>query len=194
MIIDFIKSIVRIIIDPWSQMFLCLKYQEKKLGYDRIEKVFDSLNIDLSDQYSYSNGLSEYTKKKIQLEHSFQVSFTAKLIKQLIKCDKIPNYKGKVNVVDIGDSAGTHIRKLRAALERDNIAIDGVSVNLDPIAIEKIRSNGGKAVLCRAEDYKADERVDIYMSFEMVEHLHNPAIFFHNIAKADNAAHTIAAG
>lgn len=54
-----------------------------------------------------------------------------------------------------------------------------LSANLDPKAIERIRARGPKADLCRAEDLKLpEEKVDWLTSFEMVEHLHDPASFF----------------
>lgn len=88
-------------------------------------------------------------------------------------------------VVDIGDSAGTHMLYLKA-LTAGRIDLTTLSVNLDPRAIDKIRARGLPAVLCRAEE--VTERglvanVDLMTSFEMVEHLHNPALFFRRLAK-----------
>jgi len=62
--------------------------------------------------------------------------------------------------------------------------VDTVGVNLDPRAIKKITARGQKAILCRAEELDlGDKSVDLFTSFEMVEHLHNPAIFFKRLAK-----------
>ncbi|MEK7846841.1 MAG: methyltransferase domain-containing protein, partial [Nitrospinota bacterium] len=84
---------------------------------------------------------------------------------------------------DIGDSAGTHMLYLKE-LTKGKFEIDTISVNLDPRAIKKIEARGLKAVLCRAEELDLGEKkVDLFTSFEMVEHLHNPAIFFRRIAK-----------
>lgn len=89
---------------------------------------------------------------------------------------------GKVTVVDIGDSAGTHMLYLKALTE-ERFQIDTISVNLDARAIEKIRARGLHAVLCRAEELDlGDRKVDLFTSFQMVEHLHNPAIFFRRLA------------
>ena len=91
--------------------------------------------------------------------------------------------KKRLRVVDVGDSAGTHMMYLKELLgpERE---VDTISVNLDPRAIEKITSRGLKACLCRAEDlqFTDGEGIDLTTSFEMVEHLHNPAIFFRRMA------------
>ncbi len=88
----------------------------------------------------------------------------------------------KVTVVDIGDSAGTHMRYLKALTE-EKFQLNTISVNLDPRAIEKIRARGMPAVLCRAEELDlGDRKIDLFTSFQMVEHLHNPAIFFRRLA------------
>jgi hypothetical protein len=69
-------------------------------------------------------------------------------------------------------------------LTKDRFSIDTISVNLDSKAIEKIRQRGFKAILCRAEELDlGGQHVDFYTSFQMVEHLHNPAIFFRRLAK-----------
>jgi len=88
---------------------------------------------------------------------------------------------GTFTVVDIGDSAGTHMLYLRA-LTRAKFCVDTISVNLDQRCIEKIQARGLRAVLCRAEELDLGAKVDLFTSFQMVEHLHNPAIFFRRLA------------
>ena len=62
--------------------------------------------------------------------------------------------------------------------------------NLDPIAVEKIRKQGLSAIECRAEnvhqhpDFEGKE-VDLYLSFETLEHLFNPISFLHALADSD---------
>jgi len=71
-------------------------------------------------------------------------------------------------------------------LTKDKFDVETISINLDPRAIEKIRARGLKAILKRAEDIEPEDiegGIDLFPSFEMVEHLHNPAIFFRRIAK-----------
>ena len=36
-----------------------------------------------------------------------------------------------------------------------------------------------------------NSRVDMYLSYEMVEHLHNPALFFHHLAQADKGDYMV---
>ena len=57
--------------------------------------------------------------------------------------------------------------------------INFCSVNLDPIAINKIRQKGLRAILCWAEDLHNvgnGFETDIFMSFQMVEHLIDPIV------------------
>jgi hypothetical protein len=89
--------------------------------------------------------------------------------------------KRVVSVVDVGDSAGTHMLYLRQ-LTQGKYDLQSLSVNLDPRAIDKIKSRGLEALLCRAEELKLDRTVDLFVSFEMLEHLHNPARFLRGLS------------
>jgi|TARA_B100000315_G_scaffold31727_2_gene26772 SAM-dependent methyltransferase len=89
-------------------------------------------------------------------------------------------------IVDIGDSAGTHMLYLTELL-KNKCQIKTISVNLDSRAIEKIKKRGLNAVLSRAEDLDLGRnKVDLFTSFQMVEHLHNPALFFRRLAMKGN--------
>jgi hypothetical protein len=131
---------------------------------------------DLSEQYSAGSEVyNDYAELKLRGMHAFQCRL------MLMAMEAIPNRE--IKVVDIGDSAGTHMLYLRE-LTKGRVEIDTISVNLDPRAIEKVRTRGLKAMLCRAEDLDpGGQDIDFFTSFEMVEHLHNPAIFFHRLAK-----------
>ena len=131
---------------------------------------------DISDQESSAietfNDFWEFKRRALQ---SFQCSLMLKGLKYFSP--------GRIAVADIGDSAGTHMLYLRK-LAGDDYDIDSLSVNLDPRAIKKIESRGLKAAHCRAEDLGLRwEEFDMIVSFQMVEHLHNPAIFFRRLAK-----------
>jgi len=94
--------------------------------------------------------------------------------------------KKRFTVVDVGDSAGTHMLYLKD-LSKDAWELDSLSINLDPRAIKKIRSRGLKALLKRAEEIDSADldsgEIGFITSFEMIEHLHNPALFFRRLAK-----------
>lgn len=134
---------------------------------------------DISQQYSRENPeYNAYWELKTRTIHAFQCAL------MLAALENLAAYK--LVVVDIGDSAGTHMLYLKE-LTRNKFDIKTVSVNLDPRATEKIQAQGLKALLKRAEDIEPEDiggrQVDLFTSFEMVEHLHNPAIFFRRIAK-----------
>lgn len=107
------------------------------------------------------------------------------------KSNKETNTGGAVlKIVDIGDSAGNHLKYLKYLL-KNQYSVDGVSINLDKTAVDKINASGGCAVLCRAEDYKPEQYIDFYLSYEMMEHLHNPVLFLHRLAKSDMGKYMI---
>lgn len=132
---------------------------------------------DISQQESRPVHVDEYWELKRRGMHSFQCNLMLAALKRWRA-----GLSGHITVVDIGDSAGTHMQYLRA-LTRGEYDLDTISVNLDPRAIEKIRARGLNAMLCRAEDLElGDQDVSFFSSFEMIEHLHNPAMFFHRLA------------
>jgi len=118
---------------------------------------------------------NEYWETKRRALHAFQCSLMMKALR--------PAAGKEITVVDIGDSAGTHMTYLKKLTE-NRFKVNTLSVNLDAKAVEKIKKRGLEAVRCRAEDISIGERdVDLFTSFEMVEHLHDPAIFFRRLAK-----------
>ncbi len=116
---------------------------------------------DISEQEfsEHTVGHKELKRRGLQ---AFQVELMLKEVKQ-----------GDV-VVDIGDSAGTHMTYLKSF-----IGCDTISVNLDKRAVDKIKAKGMRAILCRAEDLDID--ADLYTSFQMLEHLHDPCKFLHQL-------------
>ena len=144
--------------------------------FDRLQKIVP----DIEGQYTTFKIDTEYKKLKVRCQHSFQMTMVEKV------CSKID--KDKLIVVDIGDSAGTHLMYLEGGAVCENKEIDALSVNLDAVAIEKIKQNGLKGVCCRAEDlhsqpeFTGKGKVDLFLSFEMLEHLFNPVEFLYAMA------------
>ncbi|MBI4833588.1 MAG: methyltransferase domain-containing protein [Planctomycetes bacterium] len=139
---------------------------------ERLRRIEPDISMQELSETPYFNGYIELKRRSLQ---AFQCSLMLKIINDFASRD--------LTVVDIGDSAGTHMLYLRE-LTKDKFNLDTISVNLDPRAIEKIKARGLKAMLCRAEELDlGEQRVDLFASFEMVEHLHNPAIFFRRLAK-----------
>lgn len=136
---------------------------------------------DLSDQYFMPfDDYNGYTELKIRALHAFQCELMLRAIEIGFE-----QYRGFIMaVVDIGDSAGTHMHYLEElACKKYELDIDALSVNLDDRAVEKIKNKGRKAILCRAEELELNEPIALYATFEMVEHLPNPSIFFYRLAK-----------
>lgn len=141
-----------------------------------LTKKLREVEPDIAKQYSKAvERYNEYHELKLRGMHAFQYSLIEKAVESLPNLD--------LTVVDIGDSAGTHMRYLQE-LNKTGRSIDTISVNLDPRAIEKIRARGMKAILSRAEELDiGGKKIDLCVSFETVEHLHNPSIFFRRMAK-----------
>lgn len=160
---------------------LSIKLALNENGRNSLVKELRKIKPDISEQEPnrkpYFNAYRELNRRAM---HAFQCSLMLKAVSHLTG--------GKVTVVDIGDSAGTHMLYLEA-LTKAKLDIDAVSVNLDPAAIENIKKQGRKAFCLRAEDLNVEgQPVDLFTSFQMVEHLHNPAIFFRRLAKKSNCS------
>ena len=139
---------------------------------------------DIQDQYTdpnYHNSFNSYWELKTRGLQAFQVGFVESCVRSLPPRPR--------TLVDIGDSSGNHILYLQtllgAALKRV------ISVNLDPVAVAKAKSKGIDARLIRAEELRLDHPVDLYTSFQMVEHLFDPVRFMHSLAQEGNAEHLI---
>jgi hypothetical protein len=124
---------------------------------------------DISAQYTGFSLKAPHLLVKVRALHAFQVSLVIEALRRL-GADE-----GRtVRVVDIGDSAGTHITYLRALFPR----IEGWSVNLDREAVARIRSKGLRAIQARAEDFSAyPVNAEILMCFQLLEHLSCPVDF-----------------
>lgn len=136
----------------------------------RLREIVPDISNQESSERDVFNDYWEYKRRSLQ---AFQVKLMLKMISMLPK--------GKKSVVDIGDSAGTHMLYLKSLAIDDEI--DTLSVNLDPRAIAKIKSRGLSARLCRAEDLDMNrQHVDFFTSFQMIEHLHDPVMFMRRLS------------
>jgi hypothetical protein len=161
------------------------------LKQQKMDKLFQELCEaipDISNQYSNPDGMNcmdikspdyaPFYAYKIRAQHSFQIFFTLKMIQKY--CGNIP-----FTLIDVGDSSGNHIKYLQHLQKAHSFSIkDAYSVNLDPIAIEKINKNGGRGILQRAELLnEINIKADVMLSFEMLEHLSSPVEFLHQLSK-----------
>lgn len=136
---------------------------------------------DISNQESSEEAdFCEYLEIKRRLLHAYQV----KTMTHLLAENEFD--KHHIRIVDIGDSAGTHCLYFKQLL-CSFYDVSTLSVNLDPRAIAKIKARGLPVMLKRAEEIANEDLggdVDIFTSFEMIEHLHNPALFLHRLSKS----------
>jgi 2-polyprenyl-3-methyl-5-hydroxy-6-metoxy-1,4-benzoquinol methylase len=141
---------------------------------------------DISGQYTHGFEASEYAQYwelNMRALHAFQVRCLLDATRELGRTGLV--------VVDIGDSSGTHARYLRA-LAPGTLVSRIISANLDPEAVAKIRASGGEAILCRAEELDlGDEHVDLFASFETLEHLTDPVRFLRRLSTARHGAHLL---
>jgi 2-polyprenyl-3-methyl-5-hydroxy-6-metoxy-1,4-benzoquinol methylase len=151
-------------------------------------ELFKQLKLivpDISKQYSTFTINGSYLETKVRGQHAFQLSLANKAIKMNDKRNS------HTTIVDIGDSSGTHLKYLKSI----HGEINAISVNSDPIAVEKIRSAGLNAIESRAEllnqnpDFNSE--VDIFLSFEMLEHLLNPIDFLYQMSTKSNCKYFV---
>lgn len=143
-----------------------------------LKKKLEKIVPNLTNQYTTFkvDMNNEYLVNKIRGQHSFQMSIVLKAVELL-------NKKNDINIIDIGDSAGTHLLYLKKLLE--NKKINTLSVNLDHVAVDKIKAKGLNAILCRAEELHLNDtgiKADIFLSYAMLEHLFDPIGFLHTMA------------
>ncbi|MBF0267931.1 MAG: hypothetical protein HQL44_05025 [Alphaproteobacteria bacterium] len=145
-------------------------------GLAELREKLRQILPDIRDQYSAKLDEDEYLRfweRKMRTLHAFQVRMAQ---------DAIAHVGGdNLVLADIGDSSGNHSTYIKALEPRVSRVI---SVNLDPIAVDKVKSKGGDALLARAEEMDLEGVApDMFMSFEMVEHLSDPIRFLHRLAE-----------
>jgi hypothetical protein len=127
---------------------------------------------ELSRQYTDFELDTDFLKYKVRAQQSFQVSLAAPVLAS----------RPGATVVDIGDSSGAHIAALKALLPDGGHRF--LSVNLDEKAVARVKARGFEALLCRAEALQEKGvKADIFLSFETLEHLNDPATFLNRLSK-----------
>jgi len=156
----------------------------KEQGLRKTAEKLREVVPDLTDQYTVDFDPAEYRRyweRKMRGLHAFQTSCLGDAI-ELLERDLLV-------IVDIGDSSGHHARYIKAMTDPARIA-RVISVNLDPVAVDKIRNGGGDAILSSAEDFtSAGIEADLVVSFETVEHLTDPLRFLHQLAQHGGVEH-----
>ncbi len=167
-----IKDVVKDILFQ-KLLYGSLKKSSAQRGEGDLKKSLCEIVPDVSQQYtSFSVKKNDfYLLEKIRSLHAFQTSLIMKAVLEL--------EKDHVLIADIGDSSGVHMEYAETLLQRKNISVEAFSVNLDPVAIDKITQKGRKAILCRAEELHKKNGIaaDIFCAFEVLEHFFDPISF-----------------
>ncbi len=158
--------------------------EEQKLAptFDRLRDIIP----DLRDQYTIGFDPTEYQRYwevKMRGLHAWQVACALRAVGHI----------GAQNMIlaDIGDSSGNHARYIKELAGKDRVS-RVISVNLDPVAVSKIRDKGGDAVLSRAEEMDLDGvPPHLFLSFETIEHLTDPLRFLHRLATHGRTNHVL---
>lgn len=171
-------------IKPFVRRFLhsvyinSLKTAAREQGLNALVSKLESLVPDVTYQYSTVKIDTHYLKTKVRNLHAFQISLVNEVINE---------FENPV-IVDIGDSAGTHLQYLTGLYSN----IKCLSVNLDKEAVERIRAKGLNAIHARAEDLdRYNINVDIFLSFQVLEHMMNPCLFLHKLSEKTNTKYFI---
>lgn len=142
---------------------------------------------DISEQYTTWVADTPLMETKLRGQHAFQMKLLLDAVHRL--AESRPDSES-FNLVDIGDSSGTHLRYLEALASQDSrlakISLQSFSVNLDPVAVEKIRSKGLNALHCRAEELftRHQVRADLFFALETLEHLQDPTGFLDALSRS----------
>lgn len=167
-----IKSLIPVAIKPYvknivfkiwlKSVEIAIKEQGLKELFLRLEKIVP----DITNQYTSFKVDTSFLKTKVRGVHAFQISLVCEALKDI----------ENPAIVDIGDSAGTHLQYILGLHSDKNIRC--ISVNLDATAVNRIRKKGFEAVCSSAEDLKNyNINADIFLCFETLEHLMNPCFF-----------------
>ena len=164
---------------------MSLRASNLERGEGELRKSLMRIVPDLSAQYTNHKMETPYEIENLRCVHAFQMGLVFKAIALLDN----KRDRDVFTIVDIGDSSGTHLKYLKEMEESKggSTRYRLLSVNLDPVAVQKIKGKGIEAVLCRAEQLvERGIHAQIFLSFAMLEHLFDPINFLHDMASKTN--------
>ena len=146
-----------------------------------LAKKLQTLVPDITNQYTSFKVEGRYLNTNVRNMHAFQMSLIDKVISEF----------QEPIIVDIGDSSGTHQQYI-VGLYSESKNIKCLSVSLDPKAVERIKKKGLEVVHARAEDlHKHNIYANIFICFEVLEHLTGPCRFLYELSSKTDAAYLI---
>lgn len=164
----------------------------KERNEDQLKSELVKIVPDISRQYTTFEVATNdtYLIENIRCLHAFQVALTLRAVDRVVQA----LHSNQLHIVDIGDSSGTHVLYLDRLLHNRGINANALSVNLDPVAVQKIKSKGLNAIQCRAEelsDIDGGVTADIFLLFETLEHLFDPISFLHSMSTRTNCKYLV---
>lgn len=167
-------------------LLISLRLSNNNKKTKNLKKELESIIPDITNQYTTYLLDTKYLIEQTRYQHTFQISLVLKALEMIRLSNKIGGErKDSFNIVDIGDSSGTHSLYIKAICDKYfKEKVNTISVNLDPVAIQKIREKGLEAYNMRAEELNLGENShpDIFISFETLEHFFNPIEFLNKLA------------
>src|SRR3990167_2949127 len=181
--IDTLRSLYRRLFHgTWLQRW-SLRAALREQGLEPMLRYLEGVVPDITDQYTTFRVDTDYLRLKVRALHAFQMSLVRAALNIRGSRQKPTSY-----VVDVGDSAGTHVQYVRQYIadKYDTPPPTCWSVNWDPEAVKRIQSKGLDARLQNVEQLDPG-MVDHHvwaaraMCFETLEHLENPVGFLRAI-------------
>ncbi len=149
---------------------------------DRLRQIVPDLRAQYTGGFDDAE-YARYWESKMRGMHAWQVRLTLDALNHIGR-------QGQV-IADIGDSSGNHGIYTKALAPAGQVA-RSIGINLDPVAVDKIKAKGAEAVLCRAEELDVEGiNADLFTSFQMLEHLTDPVRFLHGLADRGSAEHLL---
>ena len=176
--IDTLRSLYRRLFHgTWLQRW-SLRAALREQGLWSMYRYLEGLVPDITDQYTSFRVDTDYLRLKVRGLHAFQMELVLKALDRFVKAPAF--------VVDIGDSAGTHVQYVREyCRDAESLVPTCWSVNWDPEAVKRIQSKGLDARLQNVEHLEPDGVdhlwADMALCFETLEHRETPVGFLRAI-------------
>lgn len=157
-----------------------LRAAARRQGLSDLSEKLSEIVPDISDQYTHTRIDSPYVLQKVRNQHAFQISLVNEVIGE---------FDSPV-IVDIGDSAGTHLQYIGGLHADKNVR--SLSVNLEQAAVDRVKAKGFEAVCSRAEDLEDyNIKTDVFLCFETLEHMMDPCRFLKDLSDKTEAKYLI---
>lgn len=157
-----------------KRLTLSLEKAAEEQGLSDLVKKLKIIVPDVSEKETGFKLEGPFWTLKVYILYAFQMKLLLKTI-SLLESSK------EIVYADVGDSCGNHTLFLKGLLPGKKIKT--VSINIDPVAIEKIKAKELEAIQIPVERIESiGLHANIIASFQMLEHLHDPSTFMYKIS------------